>query len=107
MCEKCDAEFGAMSEEEIRAEAKMIAAFAAEVICKVEPTPAGAVAVTAIGHALIATMKEGLDLAPGESMTPKMSDVAQRLGAFAADVLREAYAKPHIIVPPSGIVVSR
>lgn len=107
MCEKCDAGFAAMSDEEIRAEANDVAALVASVMVKVEPSPGGAVAVTAVGHALITAMREGFEVVPGESMTPAMIAVAEKLGGYAADIIRQAYAQdfPRIVAPAPGRIV--
>ncbi len=91
MCEKCDADFAGMSEAELDRDIDGVARIAAHILGEcIAETPHGVVIATAVGDTVAKVGADMLGLID-DRMTPKMRELAERIGAKATEKIIAAY----------------
>jgi hypothetical protein len=99
MCERCDRDLAAFSEQEVQHDAEGVAAIAPFVLAEAIPaSPHSVLIAAAAGHALAKVTERLASAAPGESFTPAMRQMVERLGDLAAETIVGAYER--VIVTP-------
>ena len=93
MCERCDADFSTLSDDDLRKEARTIAAVMADFFLQVAPSPAGAVYISTVGRALQAVVPKILASSSSERITPKMEEIARRTAEMAVALFVDSYTE--------------